>query len=101
MTEQDIMRAVGLVLQRIGTEMASQAPTATPQPTREPRFLPVTAYASSRGYSASTVRSWVGMGLPVVKAGRGVRIDAAMADQWLRAGGAAGAGRRAARRCDA
>ena len=101
MTEQDIMRVVGLVLQRVGAEMASQAPTATPQPAREPRFLPVTAYASSRGYSASTVRSWVGLGLPVVRAGRGVRVDVQQADEWLRAGGAAGAAARSARRCDA
>lgn len=100
MSEDDILRIVGLVMQRVGAQLA-QVPVQAPQPTREPRFLPLRTYAESRGYSASTVRSWVGMGLPVVRAGRGVRIDAAMADEWLRAGGAAGAGRRASRRCDA
>lgn len=100
-TEADIMRIVGLVLQQVGAELAQRATPPPKQQPREPRFLPLTHYAKSRGYSASTVRSWVSMGLPVVRAGRGVRVDTAQADEWLRAGGAAGAGARASRKYDA
>lgn len=88
MTDRDLIRVLGEAFRRVGEQLLQETAFPAPPPRKEPRFMPVSAYAKSRGYAASTVRAWVALGLPVAQSRRGFRVEVALADEWLRAGGA-------------
>ena|GEM_PF-4829966 len=86
MTESDLLRALSKALLIVADQM--QVPTPTPAKEHEPKYMRVRDFARSRGYSESTIRSWVRVGMPHVPSGRGSRILVAGADEWISAGGA-------------
>lgn len=49
----------------------------------ERQYVSTAAFAAKYSVSQSTVLSWVRQGLPSIRRGRVVRINVALADQWL------------------
>lgn len=67
----------------------AETPKVTsPTSDRSPRWMKVSEYAKTRGFSRSTVQAWIADGMPATAMGRGYRVDVAAADAWLEHGGA-------------
>lgn len=66
------------------TDLRAIVSTINPPPPREVVFPTVNAFASSRGYSRRWVFARIREGLPTVGEGKGLRVDAAAADEWIR-----------------
>lgn len=52
-----------------------------------PRFMKLSAFASSRNFSSRTIRDYCDLGMPHQGEGRARRILVAEADAWIDAGG--------------
>ena len=49
------------------------------------RYATITQFAKERRYGASTVRKWIGEGMPIIGTGRSTRIKVSAAEAWLSA----------------
>lgn len=94
MTDDDARRLANAFVDALLARLAGGAVMGAPQPRadaveREPKYMKVTDFAKSTGFSRATIQDYVKRGMPSIQLGkRGHRIDVAAAREWLKIGGA-------------